>query len=248
MFSAPVAGGLLSNHLGWHSIFWFLCAAAVILLIPMFFFFPETSRNVVNDGSTPPPWWNRSVKQMVCRNRHWKTPEQHPTTPTSPKGPRLTNPLPTLWVILTDTQSLIILLIIGQSYCGIYALMTSIPSLMHSTYGYNSEQTGYLFLAWSAGTILSAFSTGAYLDWQYRREARRLNVDPNTDLQEIPHFPIEKVRLNLCIPILLVTGTTIVRRFQNPNPALNLDLNLTYQDNLRLAPRIRIPSRLRLRL
>jgi MFS family permease len=216
--SAPVAGGLLSNHLGWHSIFWFLASAAAILLIPMVLFFPETSRNVVNDGSTPPPWWNRSIKQMLCQNRHWKTPEQQTTNSNSksPQGPRLTNPLPTLRVILTDPESLMILLIIGQSYCGIYSLMTSIPSLMKNTYDYNSEQIGYLYLAWSAGTIISAFTTGAYLDWQYRLQARKMNLDPSTDLTEIPDFPIEELRLKLAIPILLVTGSTIVRPLQSP--------------------------------
>ena len=182
---------------------------------------------------------------MVCRNRHWKTPEQSINS-NSPNGPRLTNPLPTLRVILTDPESLMILLIIGQSYCGIYSLMTSIPSLMHATYGYNSEQIGYLFLAWSAGTIISAFSTGAYLDWQYRLEARKMNLDPDTDLKEIPEFPIEKLRLQFAIPILIVTGTTIVCP---PLPFFHPPILATNRtDNLRLAPRIQIPHRLRLHL
>jgi hypothetical protein len=103
-----------------------------------------------------------------------------------------------------------ILLIIGQSYCGIYSLMTSIPSLMKSTYGYNSEQIGYLFLAWSAGTIISAFTTGAYMDWQYRRQARKMNLDANSDLSQNPDFPIEFLRLKLAYPVLLLTGSTIV--------------------------------------
>lgn len=104
-----------------------------------------------------------------------------------------------------------ILLIIGQSYSGIYSLMTTIPSLMYSTYGYNSEQIGYLFLAWSAGTVISTFTTGTYLDWVYRREARRMNLDPETDMKDFPDFPIEKARLQFAIPVLAITGATIVR-------------------------------------
>ncbi|CAG7962356.1 unnamed protein product [Penicillium salamii] len=202
---APVAGGLLTSHLGWHAIFWFLSIAAVVLLIPMVLFFPETSRNVVHDGSTPPPWWNRSIKQMLCRNRHWKSPELSVN-----KETQLKNPLPILRVILTDPESLMILLIIGQSYSGIYSLMTTIPSLMYSTYGYNSEQIGYLFLAWSAGTVISTFTTGTYLDWVYRREARRMNLDPETDMKDFPDFPIEKARLQFAIPVLAITGATII--------------------------------------
>ncbi|CAG8026061.1 unnamed protein product [Penicillium salamii] len=202
---APVAGGLLTSHLGWHAIFWFLSIAAVVLLIPMVLFFPETSRNVVHDGSTPPPWWNRSIKQMLCRNRHWKSPELSVN-----KETQLKNPLPILRVILTDPESLMILLIIGQSYSGIYSLMTTIPSLMYSTYGYNSEQIGYLFLAWSAGTVISTFTTGTYLDWVYRREARKMNLDPDTDMKDFPDFPIEKARLQFAIPVLAITGATII--------------------------------------
>lgn len=206
----------------------------------MVLFFPETSRNVVKDGSTPPPWWNRSIKQMLCRNRHWKSPEQSIDTP---KASRLCNPLPILRAILTDPESLMILLIIGQSYCGIYSLMTSIPSLMQATYGYNSEQIGYLFLAWSGGTIISTFTTGAYLDWVYRREARKMNLDPDTDMKNFPEFPIEKVRLQLAIPVLVFTGASIVR-------ALSLGLTSSFSptDYLRMAAPIQLPSRIRVQL
>lgn len=174
---------------------------------------------------------------MLCRSRHWKSPEQSIDTP---KGSRLCNPLPTLRVILTDPESLMILLIIGQSYCGIYSLMTSIPSLMQATYGYNSEQIGYLFLAWSGGTIISTFTTGAYLDWVYRREARKMNLDPDTDMKNFPDFPIEKVRLQLAIPVLVFTGVSIVR-------ALSLGLTSSFSptDYLRMAPPIQLPSRIR---
>lgn len=145
---------------------------------------------------------------MLSRNGHWKSPEQSLDTP---KESRLRNPIPILRAILTDPESLMILLIIGQSYCGIYSLMTSIPSLMQATYGYNSEQIGYLFLAWSGGTIISTFTTGAYLDWVYRREARKMNLDPDTDMKDFPEFPIEKLRLQLAIPVLIITGASTVR-------------------------------------
>ncbi|KAJ5336387.1 hypothetical protein MYU51_012225 [Penicillium brevicompactum] len=208
---APVAGGLLTSHLGWHSIFWFLGILTVVLLIPMVLFFPETSRKVVDDGSTPPPWWNRSIKQMVCSNRHWKSPDLS----VKPRF-RLENPLPILRVILTDPESLMILLLIGQSYSGIYAIMTTMPSLMKNAYGYNSEQIGILFLAWSAGTIISTFTTGTYLDWVYRREARKMNLDPDTDMKQFPDFPIERARLQFAYPILAITGATIVSVIPSP--------------------------------
>lgn len=109
-----------------------------------------------------------------------------------------------------------ILLLIGQSYSGIYAIMTTMPSLMKNAYGYNSEQIGILFLAWSAGTIISTFTTGTYLDWVYRREARKMNLDPDTDMKQFPDFPIERARLQFAYPILAITGATIVSVIPNP--------------------------------
>lgn len=49
----PTIGGILSQYLGWRSIFWFLAIFSGVLLVLFAFLFPETCRNVVGNGSIP---------------------------------------------------------------------------------------------------------------------------------------------------------------------------------------------------
>lgn len=52
---APIIGGLLSECLDWHWIFWFLVILTGAFCVPFLLFMPETCRRVVRDGSVPPP-------------------------------------------------------------------------------------------------------------------------------------------------------------------------------------------------
>src|SRR4051812_24715285 len=53
----PILGGIISQYLGWHWIFWFLDILAVVFFIPTLLYMPETCRLIVDDGSVPPPKW-----------------------------------------------------------------------------------------------------------------------------------------------------------------------------------------------
>jgi multidrug resistance protein len=58
----PVIGGILSQFLGWRSIFWFLVILAGCFLVPFALTVPETGRNVVGNGSVPPQGWNMTAR------------------------------------------------------------------------------------------------------------------------------------------------------------------------------------------
>ncbi|KAK9327932.1 major facilitator superfamily domain-containing protein [Lipomyces starkeyi] len=60
-----VIGGLLSQTLGWHCVFWFLLIFARAFFLPLLFFFPETCRKVVGDGSVPPPTLSIGATQAL---------------------------------------------------------------------------------------------------------------------------------------------------------------------------------------
>lgn len=68
----------------------------------------------------------------------------------------------------------------------------------------------FYFLACSGDTVFSAFTTGAFLDWLFRQQARELSLDQDMDIQYLLDFPIEKLRLRLLISELAVDGMSIV--------------------------------------
>ncbi|KCV71991.1 hypothetical protein H696_01398 [Fonticula alba] len=49
-------GGLLSRHLGWRSVFWFLAAMSVLALVPIVLWLPETVAPENRPKSFPRPW------------------------------------------------------------------------------------------------------------------------------------------------------------------------------------------------
>jgi multidrug resistance protein len=68
---SPIIGGLISQYLDWHWIFWFLVIVGSAFFLPLLLFLPETGRSVVGDGTIPPPMLNINISDMI-RQRHRK--------------------------------------------------------------------------------------------------------------------------------------------------------------------------------
>lgn len=60
----PILGGVLSQYLGWRSIFWFLVISSAIMFVVLLLFLPETCRNIVGDGSIRPHPMYRTFWQL----------------------------------------------------------------------------------------------------------------------------------------------------------------------------------------
>ena len=182
--------------------------------IPLFLFLPETCRNVVGDGSVPPPWSSWSFSDSIrFRNRARKgipVDEEKMAKLRENYRISLPNPIGTL-VILANFEVALLLLSTGLAFGCFYAISAGASVAFHTLYGFDELKISLMFLPLGMGSIVSAFTTGRILDWNYRRHARRLNfpVQKNrrTDLSE---FPIELARMQVGLPLLLMGASTVI--------------------------------------
>ena len=175
---------------------------------------PETCRTLVDDGSIPPP---RSSANLTDARRFRNnvlngTPINETKLATLRQNHKLSipNPIGTLRV-LADFQSTCIILPTGLAIASFYAISTGAAQSFGTLYGFHELKVSLIFIPIGAGSIISAFTTGKLVDWNYRRIASRLNfpVTKNrfTDLSD---FPIERARLQIAVPMYLLAALSIV--------------------------------------
>ncbi|KAG6832560.1 hypothetical protein H0H92_000189 [Tricholoma furcatifolium] len=190
----PVIGGVLAQHLGWRSIFWFICIASSACLVVLVLFLPETLRSLVGDGSVPPPAINRPIIPII------KT-RGEPHFESRPQRKTLQNPLR-----LMIHLDIIVLLVLTAVACAVYYGFTAtVSTLFATTYPYLSEtEIGLCFLAIGGGMLFGGICAGKILDWEYRRIFKNVTgtgkettaISPKDMLAKqtvAENFPIEEV-------------------------------------------------------
>ncbi|KAL3428698.1 MFS transporter [Aspergillus tetrazonus] len=233
---SPIIGGLISQYLDWHWLFWFLLVLSGVFFLLLFLFLPETCRKVVGDGSIPPPPMNSSVSDCI-RNRRRKKRGQIVSQERIVEARRtykfrFPSPLPTLKVI-TDLETGAILFVAGLMYSGFYAIMTGATASFHSVYKLNNIQTALMYLPLGVGVIISAFTTGRLVDYNYRRHAKRAGMPVvRTKAQDLSNFNIERARLEMTLPAyylslvcMVVYGWVLGRRVHLAAPVVLMFLS-----------------------
>lgn len=208
-----VLGGVLSDFLGWRSIFWFLviCAGVVVILIGLFL--PETARAVVDNGSVRPPRWNLSLWDLLpsLRRRRTATPDTGRST-TNTRGRDFVNPFMTLR-ICADKEAGIVLFANGIMFAGYQAMVSAIPSQFQQLYGFDDLHIGLCFIPGGVSAALSAIAVGYAVDWNFARHSRRLGLSAEQAKQmnrDLGSFPIESVRCEVALPMLALASVSFI--------------------------------------
>ncbi|KAK4194175.1 major facilitator superfamily domain-containing protein [Triangularia verruculosa] len=207
----PVIGGAMAQYMGWRSIFWMLTIAAGINFTLMLLFIPETCRKVVGDGSIRPPWWCQSVYQWFYYRRHPSVPqnlnslEKSAYTTDEGKLKYATSHLFSAFALLRELELVLLLIIGGTVFTGVYAVGTAMPKLFDELYDFDPLKIGLMYLPLAGGSILAVVFVGPGMNWNLRRHARKLGiaVDKKTKM-DLSKFPIEKVRLEIAFPFLIL--------------------------------------------
>lgn len=212
----PVVGGFLSDKMGWRSIFWFLTILAVVAAILHLLFFPETCRLVVDNGSVPPPSSYRTLPQIISLRKEKSKSSTSDLTPAQTAGSALKfkfkppNIVGSL-MMLAQKETGTLLGTSSLTYAGFYATATAMPAQYTERYGMNEWQVGLMFLPLAVGSIIAASIAGPVMNWNYRRHCARLGIPfDRKKQQDLTEFPIEKVRMQVGLPMLAFGGAGLV--------------------------------------
>jgi multidrug resistance protein len=176
----PALGGVLSQELGWRSIFWTLVILVSLCLLCILLFLPETLRSIAGNGSIPVPKRLRALVPIVGR----KAAHEKYDPATQIKSKHSVNP----FVLFTYPDVIVLLTFTGIVYAVNYTITATISSSFAKIYPQLSETViGLCYLPTGAGMIIGSTMTGKMLDWEYRRIKKSLGDD----------FTIEYARLRI---------------------------------------------------
>ncbi|WWC87498.1 uncharacterized protein L201_002388 [Kwoniella dendrophila CBS 6074] len=200
----PLLGAILTQTLGWRSIFWFLAIFTGVVLIPLILFLPETLRSLVGDGSIPPPALNTSPiillrQRKMKRELKEKGEVEGEKVERPPRKPY--QPLSAFMVLVESPEILLIFLFVSLLYLEFYSSLTLYSTVLKDKYGLSELKIGLCYLPSGVGTIISTQLNGRQLDYYFRKEEKRVGGDYRKKPEE---FDIEYTRIRCLAPFTIM--------------------------------------------
>ncbi|KAG5746788.1 hypothetical protein H9Q72_003859 [Fusarium xylarioides] len=213
----PIIGGVLAEFLGWRSIFWFLAIFAGVAIVLLALFYPETCREIVGDGSIKAPLMYRSVWQILVSRRKRSESEKNGLSRQGSRAStvkkfkfKFPNVLDSI-LMLFEKETGFLLGFSSICFAGFYCIATAMPTLFKEIYGYNELEIGLTFLPMAAGSVIAAFIVGAFTNRNFKRHCEKQGIPyERSKQQDLSGFPIERARLEIGFPLLMLAAATLV--------------------------------------
>ncbi|KAK6078604.1 Quinidine resistance protein 2-like protein 3 [Seiridium cupressi] len=196
----PLIGGLLTQFLGWPSVFWFCTIVAVVFLVPYAVAVPETGRKVVGNGSIKPQAWNKTLLDYI---RFRRLPRDPSVGRPKQKIP-IPNPFNTLRVLFNKDMAMV-LFYNALLYVGFMVVAATLSTQFDIIYHFDELTLGLCYLPIGGATLVASIAQGFVLDWNYRRTAKKLGfkIDKKRG-DNLKDFPIERVRIQVIVPMIFM--------------------------------------------
>ncbi|KAF9877124.1 major facilitator superfamily transporter [Colletotrichum karsti] len=221
----PVLGGLLSNFLGFRSIFVFLLIISTITLAVIVVFLPETMRSIAGNGSIQQNGIYKPLVWYITGEPTYTQPSHETTKPK--KRITLATFLEPLRLLVQ--KDILINLVFGGVIYAIWSMVTSSTSgLFKTSFGLSELQIGLCFLPNGIGTIVGSTIVGKLMNKDFAafeaayKSARNIPSAKKLSSKDVPaDFPIERARL-MRLPwiVVIFTITTAAYGFTLAYPSI----------------------------
>ncbi|KAJ4383124.1 hypothetical protein N0V85_008489 [Neurospora sp. IMI 360204] len=199
----PVIGGIITEYLGFHAIFWFLFILGTITLAAILLFLPETLRRIAGNGTVPlkgihRPFFDRQLRQCYWKERDATTAEDDITAP----PPKLTCSTFVASFRFMAEKDVIVTLFFGAIVYTVWSMVTSsTTALFQPRFGLGNLQTGLIFIPNGVGCICGSLLSGKIMNRDYKivetsyRASHHLSGSVEINRKQLADFPISRARL-----------------------------------------------------